>query len=70
MTENRIEDGVHKVDKTEPIQSIEGRRACYVKGRCFHADVDQISQGEKVIVEDGSVKAKIEPLPEIDEGDI
>lgn len=70
MTNQRIDDGVHKVEKTEPIQSIEGRHACYVKGRCFHADIDKISQGEKVIIEDGYVKAKIDPLPDIDEADL
>lgn len=61
-----IEDGIHTVDETEPITSIDGRIAAYIDGACFHASSENLKAGDKVIVEDGMVEAKIEPLPEVE----
>lgn len=58
-----LEDGIHKVDKVKSISSIKGRQACYVKGRCFHTDIDVVGKGDKVVVKDGKVDAMIEPVP-------
>jgi len=64
-----IDDGIHKVDKTEHISSIEGRMAAYVQGACFHVDQGELEEGDKVVIEDGMVEAKIEPLPEAEEAE-
>jgi len=65
-----MKDGLHEVDKVRPIQSIENRQACYVEGRCFHTEKGEVGQGDKVIVKDGRVEAKIEMLPDVDEDDL
>lgn len=64
-----IEDGIHKVEKTEAITSIPDRMAAYVQGACFHVDKGELQKGDKVVIEDGMVEAKIEPLPEAEEAE-
>lgn len=66
----KLEDGIHEIDKIEPISSIEDRVAAYVKGVCFHGDRGDLNLGDKVVVQDSQVEAKIEPLPEVEEAEL
>lgn len=64
-----IEDGIHKVEKTKPVMSVDGRIVAYIKGASFFVDQGDIKEGDKVVIEDGKVHARIEPLPEAEEAE-